>query len=126
MVPDNQHKDIPGNPSTAKSSAIQLRKEATEESLRVLSSEDWNFWKQNGYIVIKNAVPREQALQTAAFLWEFESISEEPRWKFSPMRLPTSIPILASMLILRWEYAIFSSLTRYISVAKLEIERSCQ
>ena len=72
MAPDNQHLDIPGNPSTAKSSTVQLRKEATEDTLRVLSLEQWNFWKHNGYVVIKNAVSKEQAAETARFLWEFE------------------------------------------------------
>ena len=72
MIPDNAHKDIPGNPSTAKSSNVRLRTEATEDSLRVLSLEDWNFWRHNGYVVIKGAVPRAQAAETAAFLWEFE------------------------------------------------------
>jgi ectoine hydroxylase-related dioxygenase (phytanoyl-CoA dioxygenase family) len=72
MIPDNQHNDIPGNPSTAKSSNVKLRTEATEDTLKVLTIEQWNFWKENGYVVIKNAVPREQATQTAAFLWEFE------------------------------------------------------
>ncbi len=72
MVPDNQHKDIPGNPSTAKSSDVQLRKHATADSLRVLSMEDWHFWVENGYVVIKHAVSQKQAADTAAFLWEFE------------------------------------------------------
>lgn len=72
MAPDNAHKDIPGNPSTAKSSKIQLNDRSNGQPLRVLSEEDWAFWRHNGYIVIKNAVPREQALATAAFLWEFE------------------------------------------------------
>lgn len=72
MVPDNAHKDIPGNPSTAKSSNVQLRTTATAESLRVLSIEDWEFWRHNGYVVIKGAVSRAQASETAAFLWEFE------------------------------------------------------
>ncbi len=71
-VLDNDHNDIPGNPSTAKSSNIKLRLEATEETLRVLTIAQWHFWKKQGYVVIKNAVPREQAEQTAAFLWEFE------------------------------------------------------
>lgn len=74
---ENQHKDIPGNPSTAKSSVFQLRKTATADSLRVLSVEDWNFWLENGFIVIKNAVPREQALRTAEFIWEFEEKDPE-------------------------------------------------
>ena len=34
--------------------------------------EQWQFWKNEGYIVIENAVPKEQALKTAEFLWEFE------------------------------------------------------
>ncbi|MEM6769621.1 MAG: phytanoyl-CoA dioxygenase, partial [Bacteroidota bacterium] len=72
LIPDNQHQDIPGNPSTAKSSNIQLRRSATAETLRVLSMEDWAFWQHHGYVVIKQAVPREQAKATADFLWEFE------------------------------------------------------
>ena len=71
-IPNNAHKEIPGNPSTAKSSSIGLRTSATSDSLRVLSIEDWNFWLPNGFVVIKNAVSREQAQKTADFLWEFE------------------------------------------------------
>lgn len=70
--PENAHKEIPGNPSTAKSSKLALRTEADADSLRVLSIEDWQFWLRNGYIVIKNAISREQAQKTADFLWEFE------------------------------------------------------
>ena len=70
--PENAHKEIPGNPSTAKSSKHALRTEADADNLRVLSIEDWQFWLRNGYIVIKNAISREQAQKTADFLWEFE------------------------------------------------------
>ncbi|MEM1220394.1 MAG: phytanoyl-CoA dioxygenase family protein [Bacteroidota bacterium] len=77
MVPDNQHKDIPGNPSTAKSSAFRLRKEASPDSLRVLSPADWAFWQEQGYVVIKQAIPRAQAAETAAFLWKFEEKSPD-------------------------------------------------
>ncbi len=72
MVPDNAHKDIPGNPSTAKSSKVQLRKTATPDTLRVLTMQQWEFWLHNGYVVVKNAVSREQVQATADFLWEFE------------------------------------------------------
>ncbi len=68
----NPHKDIPGNPSTAKSSEVRLRDEATEDSLRVLTIDQWRFWKENGYVVIKRAVPKEQVEATANFIWEFE------------------------------------------------------
>ena len=72
MVPENAHKDIPGNPSTAKSSSVRLSDRSNGEKLRVLTEDDWKFWKHNGYIVIKNAVPKEQVKRTADFLWEFE------------------------------------------------------
>ena len=70
--PNKNHKDIPGNPSTATSSKVKLNDRSNGKPLRILTEEDWAFWIQNGYVVIKNAVPREQALRTADFLWEFE------------------------------------------------------
>ena len=72
MMPNKAHTDIPGNPSTATTSQIKLRTSLEGNPLKVLSEADWNFWIHNGYIVIKNAVPREQALRTAKFIWEFE------------------------------------------------------
>lgn len=71
-IPHNQHKDIPGNPSTAMSSAIKLNDRSNGKPLRVLSENQWKFWIENGYVVIKNAVTKEQAKATADFLWEFE------------------------------------------------------
>lgn len=72
MQTNNAHKDIPGNPSTSKSSASKLNDRSNGKPLRVLTNEEWNFWITNGYIVIKNAVPKAQAQATADFLWEFE------------------------------------------------------
>lgn len=73
MMPNKNHTDKPGNPSTATSSQVKLRTSIAEgDKLRVLSENDWNFWLENGYVIIKNAVPREQALRTADFIWEFE------------------------------------------------------
>ncbi len=72
MMPGNAHKDIPGNPSTAKSSTIRLNDRSNGVPLRVLSEADWNFWTHEGYVVVKNVISRQQAEKTAAFLWEFE------------------------------------------------------
>lgn len=72
MQTNQAHKDIPGNPSTAKSSDLKLRQSATATTLRVLSADDWQFWQHNGYIVVKRAISRKQAEETANFLWEFE------------------------------------------------------
>ena len=70
--PNKNHQDIPGNPSTATSSKIRLNDRSNGEPLRVLSEEDWHFWIYNGYVVVKNAVSRQQAEETARFIWEFE------------------------------------------------------
>lgn len=67
------HKEIPGNPSTAKSSKKKLNDRSDGAPLRVLSEADWAFWRREGYIVIKAAISREQAQKTADFLWEFEA-----------------------------------------------------
>jgi hypothetical protein len=42
------------------------------QPLRVLTEEQWDFWIENGYVVVKKAVPKEQAEATVDFLWEFE------------------------------------------------------
>jgi Phytanoyl-CoA dioxygenase (PhyH) len=87
MAPENAHKDIPGNPSTAKSSAVKLNDRSNGKPLRVLSDEDWQFWIHNGYVVVKNAVPKEQAQRTAAFLWEFEEKDpDNPETWYAPPR----------------------------------------
>lgn len=70
--PNPYHVDKPGNPSTAASSKVKLNDRSNGKPLKVLSEEDWDFWVHNGYVVVKNAVPKEQAAQTASFLWEFE------------------------------------------------------
>jgi ectoine hydroxylase-related dioxygenase (phytanoyl-CoA dioxygenase family) len=72
MSPENAHKEIPGNPSTAKSSQLKLNDRSNGKPLRVLSEDDWEFWIENGYVVIKNAVPREQAERLADYLWKYE------------------------------------------------------
>jgi ectoine hydroxylase-related dioxygenase (phytanoyl-CoA dioxygenase family) len=72
MSPENAHKEIPGNPSTAKSSQVRLNDRSNGKPLRVLSEDDWKFWIENGYVVIKNAVRREQAERMANYLWEYE------------------------------------------------------
>ena len=86
-IANKAHKEIPGNPSTATSSTKQLSDRSNGESLRVLSEEDWTFWKHNGYIVIKNAISREQAKTTVDFIWEFdEKDPENPETWYAPPR----------------------------------------
>ena len=71
-VYENAHLDIPGNPSTAKSSVLSLNRRENNEPLNCLTEQQWEHWKIQGYVIIKNAVSKEQASSTANFLWEFE------------------------------------------------------
>ena len=66
------HKEIPGNPSVAKTSTLKLNDRSNGKPLKLLTEEQWKFWIHNGYVVIPNAVPKEQADRLARFLWEFE------------------------------------------------------
>jgi hypothetical protein len=66
------HKVIPGNPSTATSSQIKLNDRSNGKPLQVLNEADWQFWVNNGYVIIKNAVPKEQIKKLADYLWEYE------------------------------------------------------
>lgn len=71
--PYDNHKDIPGNPSTAKSRTIKLNDRSNNIPLKLLNEDDWNYWIKNGYIIIKNAISKKEAFETADFLWEFEN-----------------------------------------------------
>lgn len=82
-----QHKEIPGNPSVAKSSTLKLNDRSNGKSLRVLSEDDWKFWIGEGYIVIKNAVPKENCDRLANLLWEFEEKDpNDPSTWYAPPR----------------------------------------
>ena len=94
--PNQNHKEIPGNPSTATSSKLKLNDRSKIKELKILSEADWKFWIENGYVVIKNAVPKEQAAKTADFLWEFEEKTEtdQSSW-YAPPRAEMEIKELA-------------------------------
>lgn len=94
--PNQNHKEIPGNPSTATSSELKLNDRSNGKALKVLSEEDWDFWIHNGYVIVKNAVPKEQAEKTADFLWEFEekSKTDQSTW-YAPPRAEMEMKELA-------------------------------
>lgn len=66
------HEAKPGNPSTVTSSSKKLNDRSNEVPLRVLTEKDWSFWIHNGYVIIKNVIPKEQAKITANLIWEFD------------------------------------------------------
>lgn len=67
---------------------IPLNQRENNEPLRVLSEEDFTFWKHNGYVVVRNAVPQEFVERTVNLIWEFEE--KEPQdpstWYTAPRR----------------------------------------
>jgi hypothetical protein len=92
----NEHQEIPGNPSTAKSSSLSLNTRTNQTPLRVLTESEWQFWIEKGYIVIKNAIPKEQATATADFLWEFEEKHpHDPNTWYTPARAEMKMKELA-------------------------------
>jgi ectoine hydroxylase-related dioxygenase (phytanoyl-CoA dioxygenase family) len=96
MITDNQHKEIPGNPSIAKSSEQKLRTHATADSFRVLTMDQWNFWVENGYVVVKNAISKDQAMKTAEFIWEFDDkIPNDPETWYLKARAEMEMKELA-------------------------------
>ena len=58
----NNHKEIPGNPSTPKENKFRLNDRSDNLPLRVLSESDWKFWKSQGYVVIKKAISKSHKL----------------------------------------------------------------
>ncbi len=96
MMPNQGHTDKPGNPSTATSSKRKLNDRSNGQALRVLSEEDWDFWVHNGYIVIKGAISRAQALKTADFIWEFDEKDpdDQSTW-YAPPRAEMQMKELA-------------------------------
>lgn len=72
MAINKNHKDIPGNPSTATSSKVFLNDRSNGRPLKVLTENDWNFWVENGYVIVKKAVPRPLTSRLRQLLWDFE------------------------------------------------------
>jgi len=65
---------------------MKLRSVADEKSLRVLTIDQWRFWQDQGYVIIKDAIPRKNVEETASFLWEFED--KDPHEKATWYRAP--------------------------------------
>jgi ectoine hydroxylase-related dioxygenase (phytanoyl-CoA dioxygenase family) len=56
--------------------------------MRVLTQQDWDFWQENGYVIIHNAVPQENLERLVKILWEFtERNPNDPEsWYRTPER----------------------------------------
>ncbi|TGE21119.1 phytanoyl-CoA dioxygenase family protein [Hymenobacter metallicola] len=50
--------------------ALRAHLRAIDEHPAVLSAEDLHFWQENGYVVVREAIPRAQAQATEQAVWE--------------------------------------------------------
>ena len=53
----------------------------------VLSEKDWDFWRENGYVVVHNAVPQENLDAMVDTIWTFLDMDcDDPEdwYKYKP------------------------------------------
>ncbi|MED7819508.1 MULTISPECIES: phytanoyl-CoA dioxygenase family protein [unclassified Francisella] len=74
----------PGNNSVSYQDYPQLQEIKKKLPLRVLSEDDFKHWQTYGYVVIKNAISKEDAKQTADFLWEFSEMTQNDKSTWKP------------------------------------------
>lgn len=67
---------------------IPLNQRLNNEPLRVLSEEEFKFWKENGYVIVRNAIPQEYIDRTVNLIWEFEekNPNDSSTWYTAPRR----------------------------------------
>lgn len=54
-------------------------------ALRVLTPDDWRFWRENGYLVLRGAVAPEAVERIERLIWEFEEMDpRDPRTWYTP------------------------------------------
>ncbi|PZT71778.1 MULTISPECIES: phytanoyl-CoA dioxygenase family protein [unclassified Streptomyces] len=58
-------------------SHTSLRDLRKRRPLRVLSEEQFAFWQTYGYVVVKRAVPREDAQRLLTFAWDFQGLDPD-------------------------------------------------
>ncbi len=85
MELDTRSKDQPGNASVARFSG-KFNERPNNEGLRMLSDEQWTFWKNNGYVVLKQIVSKENINAVENFLWEFQDMdkNDPASWYVNP------------------------------------------
>ncbi len=85
MQLDAQSQDQPGNASVNRSSHT-FNQRSGNTPLRVLSEADWQFWRNNGYVIIRQAVSPEQVRRTVDFIWQFQEMNpdDQETWYHNP------------------------------------------
>jgi len=77
-----------GGNNVARGGNLQFNQRAPGEPLRVLSEDGWRFWRENGYVIIPNAAPRENLEAVIDLLWDFQEMdrNDPSTWNRQPAR----------------------------------------
>src|SRR4051794_27571939 len=67
---------------------LQFNRRENGTPLRVLSEDDWQFWEENGYVIVPKAVPQENLNAVIDLLWEFQEMDshDSNTWYRHPAR----------------------------------------
>ncbi len=83
-----RYKDQPGNSSTGYYRQADFNERLDGAPLRVLSEDQWQFWQQNGYVIVPNAVPKSQVERMIELIWVFENkkADDPTTWYRPPLK----------------------------------------
>ena len=77
----------PGNSSIGYYRDVSFNRRENNEKLRVLSDDQWKHWKENGYVIIHDSVPRDHIHRLRNLIWEFEEkYPDDPSTWYRPPR----------------------------------------
>ncbi|GGC00079.1 phytanoyl-CoA dioxygenase family protein [Pseudoduganella buxea] len=75
------------NPSTVTHGPARLAPRG-DRRLRVLTENDWRHWVENGYVVIRQAVPLHTVARIEGLIWEFEEMDpRDPSTWYPPEKM---------------------------------------
>jgi len=75
--------------SITRGESVQLRDIRKRLPLRVLTPEDWEHWTTCGYVIVRDAVPRDNIERLKGLLWEFQEMNPDvpATWSQPQLRL---------------------------------------
>jgi ectoine hydroxylase-related dioxygenase (phytanoyl-CoA dioxygenase family) len=74
---DDRAIDGHGSHPGARSTTTPLTDIRKTRPLRVLTEDDWQHWVSKGFVVVRNAVPRDKVDAVADMLWQFQEMDRD-------------------------------------------------
>jgi hypothetical protein len=87
MQPEPQATKVRDSHWAARGASVQLKDIEKKLPLRVLSPADWKHWTTKGYVIVRNAVPKDNVERLVDLLWKFdEKDPHDPSTWYAPQR----------------------------------------